>query len=67
MTKYEVVLSNNGIFIQLLKNHLEIGFYSSLVRISVIREFIEKMAQAKKSYLASLFVDPIANYFSVKQ
>ena len=61
MTKYKVVLSNNKIFIYFLKNHLEIGFYSSLVRNSAFRDCIEKMAQAKKSYLASPSVNVIAD------
>ena len=43
------------------------GFYSSLVRNSEFSECIEKMAQAKKSYLASPLVDAIADWTSGKQ
>ena len=61
MTKYEVVLSNNKIVIYFLKNHLEIGFYSSLTRNSAFRECMEEMAHAKKSYLDSPSVIPIVD------
>ena len=45
----------------------EIGFYIRFVRKSAFREFIEEMAQAKKSYLASPLVDAIADWTSSKQ
>ena len=39
----------------------EIGVYIRVVRKSAIRECIDEMAKAKKSYLASPLLDPKAN------
>ena len=49
-------------FIYLKKKPYEIGFYSSLVKKSAFRGYIEKMAQAKKSYLASPLEHPIVDW-----
>ena len=45
----------------------EIGFYIRVVRKSAFRECIEKMAQAKKSYLARPLVNAKADWTSGKQ
>ena len=46
------------------KKPYEISFYSSLVRNSAFREYIEKIAEASKLYLASPLEHPIVDWDS---